>query len=133
MVHGSNSATSERFPRSVRLLRRADFDQVYRQGRKHFAGHMTVFFRRRQEAEVAGGPRVGFTVGRALGGAVTRNRLRRRLREAVRRRLMLLDAPVDLVIHPKRSALDLEFALLVAETESAFAAIHKLVRQPAQT
>jgi ribonuclease P protein component len=110
-------------------LRRGDFDQVYRQGRKHFAGHMTVFFRRR---ELKGGPRVGFTVGKVLGGAVMRNRLRRRLREAVRRRLRLLDAPVDLVIHPKRSALDLEFALLVAETEGAFAAIRKLVRQPTE-
>ncbi|HXE91994.1 MAG TPA: ribonuclease P protein component [Terriglobales bacterium] len=130
MVHGTESARSQRFPRSVRLLRRADFDQVYRQGRKHFAGHMTVFFRRREQN---GGPRVGFTVGKVLGRAVTRNRLRRRLREAVRRRLMLLDAPVDLVIHPKRSALDLDFALLVAETESAFTAIRRLVRQPIET
>jgi ribonuclease P protein component len=129
VVQDPDSVISQRFPRSVRLLRRGDFDQVYRQGRKHFAGHMTVFFRRR---ELKGGPRVGFTVGKVLGGAVMRNRLRRRLREAVRRRLRLLDAPVDLVIHPKRSALDLEFALLVAETEGAFAAIRKLVRQPTE-
>ena len=52
---------------------------------------MTVFYWPRPEAGDAGsrirrasGLRIGFTVGRALGGAVQRNRMKRRLREAVR-------------------------------------------------
>ena len=63
------------FPRSARLLRHADFQRVYKQGRRHFAVHMTVFYLRREEGD---GLRVGFTVARALGGAVERNRMKRR-------------------------------------------------------
>jgi hypothetical protein len=33
-----------RFPRSGRLLRRADFERVYKQGQRHFAAHMTFFY-----------------------------------------------------------------------------------------
>ena len=77
----SGPGKRSKFPRSVRLLRHADFEQVYKQGRRHFAAHMTVFYLPRQRAE---GVRVGFTVGKVLGGAVVRNRMKRRLREAVR-------------------------------------------------
>ena len=62
---------SERFPRNVRLLRHADFQTVYQTGRKHFSGNMTAFYR---ESDRSAGPRVGFTVGKVLGGAVVRNR-----------------------------------------------------------
>ncbi len=105
-----------RFPHDRRLLRRADFDRVYQQGQRHFSGHMTVFF-------IGGGadfPRVGFSVGRALGGAVERNRIRRRLREAVRLRLAQLAAPMDVVIHPRRSVLKAEFTELLNEVGRAF-------------
>ncbi len=80
-----------RFPRGARLLRHADFERVYKQGRRHFSASMTVFYLQRPEVQLgkgkspgAPGLRVGFTVGRALGGAVQRNRMKRRLREAVR-------------------------------------------------
>ena len=109
------------FPRAVRLLKHADFDNVYQNGRRHFAAHMTVFFFRR----TADGPRVGFTVGRALGGSVERNRIRRRLREAVRRHLPELAAPVDVVINPKRSALQADFELLADEVARAFEKINR--------
>ena len=105
-----------RFPKSSRLLKHADFDHVYQNGKRQFSGHMTVFSLRRE----AGAPRVGFTVGRVLGGAVVRNRIKRRLREAVRRHLHALPASVDLVINPKKSVLTLEFAQLEAEIARAF-------------
>src|SRR5881227_3993139 len=94
------------FPKSRRLLRHADFEKVYKQGRRHFAAHMTVFYLHR--GETPKGSRVGFTVGKVLGGAVQRNRIKRRLREAVR----LAEQPdlaVDIVVNPKKSVLDAEF------------------------
>lgn len=72
-----------------------------------------------------GGTRVGFTAGKALGGAVVRNRIRRRLREAVRRHLRELGTPADVVFHPRKSALRAEFSQLEAEVTRAFAVINK--------
>ena len=83
---------------------------------------MTVFF---LERERAGGPRVGLTVGKVLGGAVTRNRIKRRMREAIRRHLLPLTGNVDVVINPKKSASVLETTKLEAEIERAFAAVQQ--------
>jgi ribonuclease P protein component len=110
------------FPKSARLLKHADFERVYQQGRRHFSPSMTVFF---LEREVGGGPRVGLTVGKVLGGAVTRNRIKRRMREAMRRHLMPLTANVDVVINPKKSAAAIETVKLEAEIERAFAAVQQ--------
>ena len=97
----SASGRRSKFPRSVRLLRHADFERVYKQGRRHFASHMTVFYSPRTgEGTEAASLRVGFTVSKALGGAVVRNRLKRRLREAVRLHGMI-PAAMDIVINPK--------------------------------
>jgi ribonuclease P protein component len=117
----SGSGSRARFSRSSRLLRHADFERVYKQGQRHFAAHMTVFYLRRAQGDAA---RVGFTVGRVLGGAVDRNRMKRRLREAVRRHLPP-GVPVDVVINPKKSLLTAEFTELLDEVSRAFAVIQK--------
>lgn len=109
------------FPKASRLLKHADFERVYDQGRRHFGSHLTVFYLRR-----GGDPsRIGFTVSRALGGAVVRNRIRRRLREAVRLNLPALAAGYDVVINPKRSAETAEFEGLKAQVARAFEVISK--------
>ncbi len=123
--HDEKRERAARFPRTSRLLKHADFDRVYREGRRHFAGHMTFFALPREEGS---GPRVGFTVGRALGGSVERNRIRRRLREAVRLNLHALDVPVDVVINPKRSAMTADFRGLTAEVTQAFEKIGSALR-----
>jgi ribonuclease P protein component len=113
------------FPKRRRLLRHADFDRVYKQGRRHFAEHMTVFYLPRGKEPESKGPRIGFTVGKALGGAVARNRIKRRLREAVRLNGFPEKLSVDLVINPKRSVLTMEFADLESEVAKAFEMVEK--------
>jgi ribonuclease P protein component len=129
----SGSGRRSKFPRSARLLRHADFEQVYKRGRRHFAAHMTVFYLPRTSAESDGessargprdGARVGFTVGKVLGGAVVRNRMKRRLREAVRLHGQIA-AAVDVVINPKKSLLGAAFADLQNEIGRAFEVIEK--------
>jgi len=73
------------------------------------------------------GARVGFTVGRVLGGAVQRNRIKRRLREAVRLRRSVLQSAcsVDVVINPKKSVLTLEFSVVLEEVGRALDTIAK--------
>jgi ribonuclease P protein component len=126
------------FPRSGRLLRHGDFERVYKQGRRHFSANMTVFYLARKEElptargmggrknELAG-MRVGFTVGRALGGAVERNRMKRRLREAVRQVRSGMELPVDVVINPKKSLETAEFDTVLSEVQRAFVVIEQKV------
>jgi ribonuclease P protein component len=125
------------FPRSARLLRHADFERVYKLGRRHFSASMTVFYWPRPEdggagpktgavkSPGAGGLRIGFTVGRALGGAVQRNRMKRRLREAVRLTRPMAAANADVVINPKKSLLTVDFSVVVSEVRRAFEVIEQ--------
>ena len=83
---------------------------------------MTVFYWQRSEAS---GLRIGFTVGRALGGAVQRNRMKRRLREAVRLTRPIAGVNADVVINPKKSVLTVDFEDLVNEVRRAFVVIEQ--------
>ena len=64
-----------------RLSRSAEFDRVYRDGRSHASRYLVLHSFPRSEADEEG-PRLGISVGRKLGGAVERNRVKRLLREA---------------------------------------------------
>lgn len=83
---------------------------------------MTVFYLPRTQGS---GFRVGFTVGRVLGGAVERNRIKRRLREAVRLQHPGDQAAVDVVINPKKSLLTADFTEVEREIIRAFEVIRK--------
>jgi len=117
--------TRKNLPRASRLLRHAEFDRVYKMGRRHFSTSMTVFYLQRTGPDPKSGFRVGFTVGRALGGSVQRNRMRRRLREAVRLGRPVFEPAVDIVINPKKTVLTTEFSALQAEVARAFAVINQ--------
>ncbi|MEE9278297.1 MAG: ribonuclease P protein component [Dehalococcoidia bacterium] len=67
--------------RQQRLRRRQDFAAVYRTGKVYAAGPLVLRVQQNPDTPV---PRFGFAVGKRLGGAVVRNRLKRRLREAAR-------------------------------------------------
>jgi len=123
----------------VRLLRRADFEAVYGAGQRRSSPQFAVFFRAHQTIQSEpsgrepaashvkaratvndiGGPssisRFGISVKKALGGAVQRNRIRRRIREILRRNRTEIPSGWDIVIHPRRSVAQAPFAPLEAE------------------
>lgn len=86
------------FPKSARLLVRADFLAVQRKGKSFADGPLAASYVARE-----GAARVGLTVSSKVGGAVIRNRVKRKLREAVRNELSGLP-PVDMVIVARASA-----------------------------
>lgn len=103
----------------VRLQKHADYQRAYAAGRKRQSASMSWFLAPQAPASTAalpqGTPRVGLTAGKVLGKAHERNRIKRRMREALRRHIELLPAGCDLILHPRRSVMTMEFAKLEAE------------------
>lgn len=64
-----------------------------------------------------GPTRVGVTASRKLGGAVVRNRVKRRVREAFRRHKLLFPSGLDLVFVAKKSAVVSDYEQVVREME----------------
>ena len=74
---------------------------------------------------------MGLTVGKVLGNAVERNRIKRRMRECVRRHAQTMTYPVDVILHPRRTVLEMEPRRLDAEVAQIFATIQKLLTRAA--
>jgi ribonuclease P protein component len=125
-----------------RLRKHADYQLVYKAGRKQFSKQIAYFYALRPPLGPNGkarrsdtpGPRIGLTVPKALGKAVDRNRIKRRMREAVRHNLALITFPVDVILHPRRSVIDLDFKLLEREVGQILRAVQTAcdrIRKPA--
>ena len=119
----------------MRLLKRVEYEAVYGAGQRRSSPQFSVFFRAHaalpNEAFGRGTPREGFSsaktvairrasrfgisVKKALGGAVVRNRIRRRIREILRRNKTEIPTGWDIVIHPRTTVAQAAFAPLEAE------------------
>jgi ribonuclease P protein component len=118
----------------MRLLKRVEFEAVYGAGQRRSSPQFSVFFRAQtalpneafgreppregssvKTVAVSRGSRFGISVKKALGGAVVRNRIRRRIREILRRNKTEIPTGWDIVIHPKSAVAKAEFAPLEAE------------------
>lgn len=132
--------TSSAQPASLsRLRKHSDYQRVYAAaGRKQHGKQISFFFAARPAFGpdgrplrhcAPGVPRVGLTVPKALGKAHDRNRIKRRLREAVRHNLPLLPGDVDVILHPRRSVLDLPSTDLEREIAGVFRTVARLARR----
>jgi ribonuclease P protein component len=97
------------FPKSSHLLKRADFRRVYDNGTRYSSRLLSAFILNNPDPARPQGARIGFTVPKAIGKAVVRNRIRRRTREAVRLDYASIGPTWDVVIHPRRNVLDAPF------------------------
>ena len=112
-----------------RLKRRADFLAAAGGAKSHVAAFVLQARTRGDQ----GPARVGFTVSKKVGGAVERNRVRRRLRELVRVSFAeRLQGGTDYVLIGRRAALDLSFDQLIEDFADALGRLHKSGRRVRQ-
>ncbi len=105
----SGPVVGERFSRDDRLRKRREFEECYASGVRVSGRHLQLFLLARPEERHA---RIGIAVPRRAGNAVTRNRLRRQLREIFRRNRQRLLQPrgLRLVVHIRPSAAQASFS-----------------------
>ncbi len=101
----------QRFRPEDRMRKKSDFDRAYSQGRRIPSAYFTVITCQAGLDR----PRLGVTVPKAVGGAVIRNAVRRRLREAFRKNRGAIAVPIDIVLHVRPAAAGATFADLEKE------------------
>lgn len=110
------------------MVRAADFEQAVRRGvrsgRDTLVVHLTT-----QTDHDASGPVVGFVVSKAVGNAVTRNLVKRRLRNLVRDRLGELPEGTDIVVRALPASASCAYARLGNDLDSALAGARRRARQ----
>jgi ribonuclease P protein component len=113
------SGTPAKFPKTARILRPAEFRHIYDHGFRVSSPLFAAFcYERpadgagdeRQAVDGDQGARIGLTVPKAVGGAVERNRIKRRIRAAFRLHREKLGSRWDLVVNPRRAVLAAPFA-----------------------
>jgi len=105
-------------PAAHRMRRAADFEQAVRRGARSGRDTLVVHLTTRTDPG-ADGPVVGLVVSKAVGTAVTRNLVKRRLRALVRDRLDVLPADAGVVVRALPAAAVRPYADLGADLDSA--------------
>ena len=99
----------------LRLRKHSDYQRAYAASRKRQSASMSWFVAAHDPAVAPPTPRIGLTAGKVLGKAHERNRIKRRMREVLRRHTDLFPAGCDLILHPRRTVLSMDFRKLEAE------------------
>lgn len=107
----TGSGPGQRFRPEDRIRRKADFDRAYASGHRVSSKSFTLI----ATASEQGRSRLGVTISRKVGGAVERNAVRRRIREAFRRNRNAIASDIDIVVHVRPEARGAAYHELEAE------------------
>ena len=127
---GERRGHDERLRREQRLRLARDFQAVRRGGRRLNSDHLTLSYARRSSpsSEPA---RIAFVTSKKVGKAVARNRVRRWLRESIRRQWWHVAPGWDMIISARSGAAEREYATLDAEVGELLARAHLFTDVPA--
>lgn len=101
-----------------RLKKNEEFSAVFKKGRSIADAKMVIYYRRKDPAEAF---RVGYSVGKKLGKAVLRNRIKRVMREVVRLNAAHIPNGIDVVLIARHGIIDVHFT----EVEKSFIKLMK--------
>lgn len=110
-----------------RLSRSSDFTRIYRQGSSTASRFLVLYAFERSLKPGDGGPRLGLSVSKKLGGAVVRNRVKRLLREAFQGCAEQLAEEYDFVLIARPKLLDLIERENAGEKGAVGAAVRELL------
>ncbi len=99
-----------------RLKSPQDFSVVYNQGKPHFGRYVVISVLPSNRSVT----RVGFAVGKKVGNAVARNKVKRRLRAVVRSQSSQIPPGLDLIIGAKRNSVTASFQDLAEDVSRVF-------------
>jgi ribonuclease P protein component len=102
---------SEGFPRQFRVVKTAEYQKLYREGRKTYSERFVLF----SCENGLGHGRIGITVSRKIGGAVVRNRIKRLFREIFRRSRGQIPNQLDILVNAKAACVGVSYVELRAE------------------
>ena len=123
--------TGERTGERVRRVQRLRSTRVRAHGRRVSGALLLLGYVARGEPDNSGYTRIGFSVSRRVGGAVARNRVKRRLREVIRRKLARIAPGYDLVITARPGAADARMETLEQEVAGLLARARLLIADTA--
>ena len=101
------------------MRRPADFEQAVRRGAR--GGRDTLVVHLTQRTDPGPGPVVGFVVSKAVGNAVTRNLVKRRLRALVHERLRTVPQATSVVVRALPASASASFQTLESDLDGALA------------
>lgn len=99
-----------------RLRKDIEFKRVYKYGKNYWNRYLTIYiFKNNLENS-----RIGFTITKKIGNAVTRNKLRRRMKEICRLNLNNIEKGYDIIIIPKKRTIYLDYKELERQMLNLF-------------
>lgn len=104
--------------KKFRLRKNMEFKKVYSTGKNFWNRNLVLYVRKNNLEET----RLGITITKKIGNAVTRNRIRRRIKEIYRLNIHRIKDGYDLIFIPKKNVIDISYK----ELESALIHILKI-------
>ena len=91
-----------------RIRKNMEFKEIYKYGKNYWNKNLILYIRKNNLEET----RVGFTISKKMGNAVTRNKIRRRMKEAYRLNFYNVKEGYDLIFIPKKHIIDISYGEL---------------------
>lgn len=94
-----------------RLKNKFDFQKAYKYGQSRANSYLVIYvFSRGKDRSSLAGPRIGFSVSKRLGCAVIRNKIKRRMRAAIKPYLQLIPSHVDIIFIARKKIKGIPFS-----------------------
>lgn len=92
-----------------RLRKNTEFNEVYKKGRNYWNRNLVIYVYNRNDKKNS---KIGYTITKKIGNAVTRNKIRRRMKEIVRVKFPYIKDEYDIIFIPKKNIVDISYKQL---------------------